>query len=112
MLEPEAGAKELPPTENTSPEEPLATEDPEGPSPTPRTFVPMPPVCSDSTVHSEMVPHLSPEHPSDDAKSTESIFLTQVTVPRCLHPALAHSLSTPTPQCPQVPAAPELPALL
>ncbi|XP_058988522.1 X-ray radiation resistance-associated protein 1 isoform X5 [Mustela lutreola] len=52
-----------------------------------RTFVPLPPICSDSTVHSEetMSHHsdrpsrLSPEHLSDeDTKSMESIFLTQV----------------------------------
>ncbi|KAH0500227.1 X-ray radiation resistance-associated protein 1 [Microtus ochrogaster] len=86
MQEPELGAEELPSTENTSHEALLATEGPEGPSLTHRTFVPMPPICSDSTVHSEAVSHpsrtaglLSPDHPSDDdAKSTESIFLTQV----------------------------------
>ncbi|KAK7806824.1 hypothetical protein U0070_010308 [Myodes glareolus] len=86
MQEPELGAEELPSTENTSHEALLATEGPEGPSVTHRTFVPMPPICSDSTVHSEPVSHpsrtaglLSPDHPSDeDAKSTESIFLTQV----------------------------------
>lgn len=52
-----------------------------------RPFVPLPPICSDSTVHSEETMshqsnrpgHLSPEHLSDeDTKSTESIFLTQV----------------------------------
>lgn len=93
MQEPELGAEELPSTENTSREALLATEGPEGPSVTHRTFVPMPPICSDSTVHSEPVSHasrtaglLSPDHPSDeDAKSTESIFLTQVLVPSCLH---------------------------
>lgn len=103
MQEPELGAEELPSTENTSHEALLATEGPEGPSVTHRTFVPMPPICSDSTVHSEPVSHpsrtaglLSPDHPSDeDAKSTESIFLTQVLVPSCLHLWL---------QCSQVPA--------
>ncbi|XP_036113928.1 X-ray radiation resistance-associated protein 1 isoform X6 [Molossus molossus] len=52
-----------------------------------RPFVPLPPICSDSTVHSEETTshpsdtagHLSVENPSDeDTKSTESIFLTQV----------------------------------
>lgn len=104
MQEPELRAEELPSTENTSHEALLATEGPEGPSLTHRTFVPMPPICSNSTVHSEAVSHpsrtaglLSPDHPSDDddAKSTESIFLTQVLVPSCLHLWL---------QCPQVPA--------
>lgn len=93
MQEPELGTEELPSTENTSHEALLATEGPEGPSLTHRTFVPMPPICSDSTVHSEPVSHpsrtaglLSPDHPSDeDAKSTESIFLTQVLVPSCFH---------------------------
>ncbi|XP_012971735.3 X-ray radiation resistance-associated protein 1 [Mesocricetus auratus] len=86
MRETEPGVERLPSTENISHEALLATEGPEGPSLTHRTFVPMPPICSDSTVHSEPVSHpsrtgglLSPEHPSDeDAKSTESIFLTQV----------------------------------
>lgn len=73
-------------TEDTSHEALFANEGPEGPSLTHRAFVPMPPICSDSTVHSEAVSHqshtaglVSSEHPSDDdAKSTESIFLTQV----------------------------------
>ncbi|XP_006982217.1 X-ray radiation resistance-associated protein 1 [Peromyscus maniculatus bairdii] len=86
MLEPEPGAEALPSPENTSHEALLATEASEGTPLTHRTFVPMPPICSDSTVHSEPGSHpsraaalLSPEHPSDeDAKSTESIFLTQV----------------------------------
>lgn len=98
-------------TENTSHEALFSSEGPEGPSLTHRAFVPMPPICSDSTLHSETVSHqsrtaglMSPDHPSDeDAKSTESIFLTQVTAPSCLQPQL---------QCPQVPAAPEQPALL
>lgn len=84
-LEPEAPGQLA--TENTSHEALLANESLEGPHVTHRTFVPMPPICSDSTVHSETVSHpsctaglLSPDHPSDDAKSTESIFLTQVTV--------------------------------
>ncbi|XP_007520328.2 X-ray radiation resistance-associated protein 1 isoform X1 [Erinaceus europaeus] len=52
-----------------------------------RAFVPLPPIHSDSTVHSEenlsrqsdTADHLTTEHLSDeDTKSTESIFLTQV----------------------------------
>ncbi|XP_004391845.1 PREDICTED: X-ray radiation resistance-associated protein 1 isoform X2 [Odobenus rosmarus divergens] len=52
-----------------------------------RTFVPLPPICSDSTVYSEETMshrsnrpgHRSPEHLSDeDTRSMESIFLTQV----------------------------------
>lgn len=81
-------------TDNISHEALFTNEGPEGPPVTHRAFVPMPPICSDSTVHSETVSHqsrtaglMSPEHPSDDdAKSTESIFLTQVTAPSCLHP--------------------------
>ncbi|XP_031243371.1 X-ray radiation resistance-associated protein 1 isoform X2 [Mastomys coucha] len=73
-------------TEDTSHEALFSNEGPEGPSITHRAFVPMPPICSDSTVHSETVSHQShtaglmgSEHLSDDdAKSTESIFLTQV----------------------------------
>lgn len=95
--------------EDTAHEALFSNEGPEGPSLTHRAFVPMPPICSDSTVHSETVSHqsrtaglMSPDHPSDDdAKSTESIFLTQVTAPSCLHPQLQ-----------QVPAAPEQPAPL
>lgn len=95
-------------TEDASHEALFVNESPEGPSLTHRAFVPMPPICSDSTVHSEEVSHqsrtaglMSSEHPSDDdAKSTESIFLTQVTAPSCLHSQL---------QCSQVPAAPEQP---
>ncbi|MEJ1274169.1 X-ray radiation resistance associated 1 [Cricetulus griseus] len=86
MRETEPGAEERPSTEKPPHEVLLATEGPEGPALAHRTFVPMPPICSDSTVHSEPVSHpsgtadlLSPDHPSDeDAKSTESIFLTQV----------------------------------
>uniref|UniRef100_A0A8C2QMB9 X-ray radiation resistance-associated protein 1 n=1 Tax=Cricetulus griseus TaxID=10029 RepID=A0A8C2QMB9_CRIGR len=83
---PPSRAEERPSTEKPPHEVLLATEGPEGPALAHRTFVPMPPICSDSTVHSEPVSHpsgtadlLSPDHPSDeDAKSTESIFLTQV----------------------------------
>nr|XP_021514670.1 X-ray radiation resistance-associated protein 1 isoform X2 [Meriones unguiculatus] len=85
MPEPESGAPGRLATEDGSHEALLANESPEGPHVPHRTFVPMPPICSDSTVHSETVSHpsctaglLSPDHPSDDAKSTESIFLTQV----------------------------------
>ncbi|XP_032215472.1 X-ray radiation resistance-associated protein 1 isoform X8 [Mustela erminea] len=65
----------------------IPVEGVEGLSLSHRTFVPLPPICSDSTVHSEetMSHHsdrpgrLSPEHLSDeDTKSMESIFLTQV----------------------------------
>ncbi|XP_049636224.1 X-ray radiation resistance-associated protein 1 isoform X1 [Suncus etruscus] len=51
-----------------------------------QTFVPLPPICSDSTLQSEettphqnSTSHLSPEYISEeDTKSTESFFLTQV----------------------------------
>lgn len=85
-------------TEDTSHEALYSNEGPEGPSITHRAFVPMPPICSDSTVHSETLSHQShtaglmgSENLSDDdAKSTESIFLTQVTAPSCLYPQLQH----------------------
>uniref|UniRef100_A0A8C0X029 X-ray radiation resistance-associated protein 1 n=1 Tax=Castor canadensis TaxID=51338 RepID=A0A8C0X029_CASCN len=86
--EPEAGlADEPPPARSTAQELHLPIEGPEGLSLSRRPFVPMPPICSDSTVHSEetascpsdTVGRHSPDHLSDeDAKSTESIFLTQV----------------------------------
>lgn len=78
-----------------------------GPSLPHRTFVPLPPICSDSTVHSEETTsrrsdtagHLSPEHLSDeDIKSTESVFLTQVpgsTSPCPLVPNSHRFLSSP-----------------
>ncbi|XP_011717376.2 X-ray radiation resistance-associated protein 1 isoform X7 [Macaca nemestrina] len=88
MLEPEAElAEDLPTTKSTFVESEMPTESLEGLSLSRRTFVPLPPICSDSTVHSEetlshlsdTAVRLSPEHPSDeDSKSTESIFLTQV----------------------------------
>nr|XP_008262187.2 X-ray radiation resistance-associated protein 1 isoform X2 [Oryctolagus cuniculus] len=88
LLEPEAElAKEPPSTQNTALEPEMPTEGLEGLSLSHRTFVPLPPICSDSTLHSEdTVSHLSdtagrlsPEHLSDeDTKSRESIFLTQV----------------------------------
>ncbi|XP_073938991.1 X-ray radiation resistance-associated protein 1 isoform X2 [Castor canadensis] len=86
--EPEAGlADEPPPARSTAQELHLPIEGPEGLSLSRRPFVPMPPICSDSTVHSEetascpsdTVGRHSPDHLSDeDTKSTESIFLTQV----------------------------------
>ena len=86
---------ELPTAKGTSlmPEMPI--EGLEGPSVHRRPFVPLPPICSNSTVHSEETAshqsdtaiHISPEHPSDeDAKSTESVFLTQVPGPTCPRP--------------------------
>ncbi|KAL2806772.1 X-ray radiation resistance-associated protein 1 isoform 6 [Daubentonia madagascariensis] len=88
MLEPEEGqAEELSTAKSTSLGPKIPTEGLEGLSLPHRTFVPLPPICSDSTVHSEetvsrpsdTAVHLSPEQPSDeDTKSTESIFLTQV----------------------------------
>nr|XP_035121345.2 X-ray radiation resistance-associated protein 1 isoform X8 [Callithrix jacchus] len=88
MLEPEAElAEDLPTTKSTSVEPEMSSESLEALSLSRRTFVPLPPICSDSTVHSEetlshlsdVAVHLSPEHPSDeDSKSKESVFLTQV----------------------------------
>ncbi|XP_055138909.1 X-ray radiation resistance-associated protein 1 isoform X5 [Symphalangus syndactylus] len=86
MLEAEL-AEDLPTTKSTSVESEMPTESLEGLSLSRRIFVPLPPICSDSTVHSvetlshlsDTAVHLSPERPSDeDSKSTESIFLTQV----------------------------------
>ncbi|KAM6173945.1 X-ray radiation resistance-associated protein 1 [Erethizon dorsatum] len=88
LLEPEAElGEELPPARNTSLETHPNIEGPEGPNLSQRSFVPLPPISSESTVHSEETTsclgntagHLSPQHRSDeDTKSTESIFLTQV----------------------------------
>ncbi|XP_060159677.1 X-ray radiation resistance-associated protein 1 isoform X5 [Globicephala melas] len=87
MLEAEAElTKELPTTKTISVERKMPIEGPEGLLLSHRAFVPLPPICSDSTVHSEdtsrrsnAAGRLSPDHPSDeDTKSTESIFLTQV----------------------------------
>ncbi|XP_049745750.1 X-ray radiation resistance-associated protein 1 isoform X1 [Elephas maximus indicus] len=85
---PEAGpTEELPIAKSTSMESERPIEGLEGLSMSRRTFVPLPPICSDSTVHSEettsrpsdVAGRLSPEHPSDeDTRSIESIFLTQV----------------------------------
>uniref|UniRef100_A0A2K5F1Z1 X-ray radiation resistance associated 1 n=1 Tax=Aotus nancymaae TaxID=37293 RepID=A0A2K5F1Z1_AOTNA len=88
MLEPEAElAEDLPTTKSTSVEPEMPSESLEALSLSCRTFVPLPPICSDSTVHSgetlshlsDIAVHLSPEHPSDEnSMSTESVFLTQV----------------------------------
>ncbi|XP_059786801.1 X-ray radiation resistance-associated protein 1 isoform X10 [Balaenoptera ricei] len=87
MLETEAElTKELPATKTISVEREMPIEGPDGLPLSHRAFVPLPPICSDSTVHSEdtsrqsdAAGRLSPDHPSDeDTKSTESIFLTQV----------------------------------
>uniref|UniRef100_A0A8C3VQ53 X-ray radiation resistance associated 1 n=1 Tax=Catagonus wagneri TaxID=51154 RepID=A0A8C3VQ53_9CETA len=87
MLEPEAELfKELPISKPSSVEREMPIEGLEGLSLSHRTFVPLPPICSDSTVQSEETAHqsdapgrLSPDRLSDeDTKSMESIFLTQV----------------------------------
>uniref|UniRef100_A0A8C0CQF8 X-ray radiation resistance associated 1 n=1 Tax=Balaenoptera musculus TaxID=9771 RepID=A0A8C0CQF8_BALMU len=87
MLETEAElTKELPATKTISVEREMPIEGPDGLPLSHRAFVPLPPICSDSTVHSEdtsrqsdAAGRLSPDRPSDeDTKSTESIFLTQV----------------------------------
>ncbi|XP_077723164.1 X-ray radiation resistance-associated protein 1 isoform X3 [Canis aureus] len=87
MLESDAGPTKEPLAARSSPLEQMPVEGLEGLSLSHRTFVPLPPICSDSTVHSEETTsqendrpsHLSPEQPSDeDTKSMESIFLTQV----------------------------------
>ncbi|XP_006885798.1 PREDICTED: X-ray radiation resistance-associated protein 1 [Elephantulus edwardii] len=88
VLEPEAESpEELPTARRTSMESEGSIEGLEGLSTPHRKFVPLPPIYSTSTVHSEeTMSHpsdaagpLSPECPSDeDAKSIESIFLTQV----------------------------------
>ncbi|XP_063112567.1 X-ray radiation resistance-associated protein 1 isoform X2 [Cavia porcellus] len=88
LLEPETElAEELPPARSTSLEMHSNIEGPEGLNLSQRSFVPLPPISSDSTVHSEEITshpdntagHLSPEHRSDeDTKSIQSVFLTQV----------------------------------
>ncbi|KAI5193119.1 X-Ray Radiation Resistance-Associated Protein 1 [Manis pentadactyla] len=79
--------KELSTVQNASLELEMPAEGIRGLSLSHQTSVPPPPICSDSTVHSEEITpcrsdtagHLSPEHQSEeDTKSTESIFLTQV----------------------------------
>ncbi|XP_004683261.1 PREDICTED: X-ray radiation resistance-associated protein 1 [Condylura cristata] len=83
MLESEAGLPEEPPTTRHIPVNiGIPIEGPGGLSLSRRTFVPLPPICSHSTVqseesvshHSDMAGHLSDE----DNTSTESVFLTQV----------------------------------
>lgn len=98
LLEPEADlAEELPPTHGAALEPEVPLEGLDSLSLSHRSFVPLPPICSDSTLHSEdSVSHhsdaagrLSPEHLSDeDTKSTASIFLTQVSIPHCPAPLL------------------------
>nr|XP_008524356.1 PREDICTED: X-ray radiation resistance-associated protein 1 isoform X2 [Equus przewalskii] len=89
MLESVAGLTGEPSTVKSTTLEPeMPVEGLAGLSLSHRTFVPLPPICSDSTVHSEETTahqsdtagRLSPEpHQSDeDTESTESIFLTQV----------------------------------
>ncbi|XP_024830802.1 X-ray radiation resistance-associated protein 1 isoform X3 [Bos taurus] len=87
MLESEAElTMEPPPTKTISVEREMPIEGLGGPPMPHRTFVPLPPICSDSTVHSEETSprsdaagRLSADQLSDeDTKSTESIFLTQV----------------------------------
>nr|XP_031537308.1 X-ray radiation resistance-associated protein 1 [Vicugna pacos] len=84
MLQSEAAlTEELPTTKTISVEREMPMEGLEGLSLSHRTFVPLPPIRSDSTVYSEGTSHLSDpagHHSPDDedTKSTESIFLTQV----------------------------------
>ncbi|XP_053756070.1 X-ray radiation resistance-associated protein 1 isoform X9 [Panthera pardus] len=90
-----APTKELSTTRSSPLEPEMPIEGLEGLSLSHRPFVPLPLICSDSTVHSEETMshqsnrpgHLSPEHLSDeDTKSTESIFLTQVSgLPSSIH---------------------------
>ncbi|XP_046297927.1 X-ray radiation resistance-associated protein 1 isoform X2 [Marmota monax] len=79
--------EELHPASSTSLKAQIAMEGLEGPNLPCRTFVPLPPICSDSTLYSDdtrshvsnAASHPSPSHLSEeDTKSTESIFLTQV----------------------------------
>nr|XP_036882076.1 X-ray radiation resistance-associated protein 1 isoform X3 [Manis javanica] len=89
MLQSEADTiKELSTVQNASLELEMPAEGIWGLSLSHQTSVPLPPICSDSTVHSEEITpcrsdtagHLSPEHQSEeDTKSTDCIFLTQVT---------------------------------
>ncbi|EHA99891.1 X-ray radiation resistance-associated protein 1 [Heterocephalus glaber] len=88
LLEAEAGlAEELPPVRSTSLETHPHIKGPEGLNLSSKSFVPLPAISSDSTVHSEETTshpgntagRLSPGPRSDeDTKSTEYIFLTQV----------------------------------
>ncbi|XP_032282808.1 X-ray radiation resistance-associated protein 1 isoform X2 [Phoca vitulina] len=79
--------KELSAARSSILESQIPIEGVEGLSLSHRTFVPLPPICSDSTVYSEETMshhsnrpgHVSPQHLSDeDTRSMESIFLTQV----------------------------------
>ncbi|XP_021560327.1 X-ray radiation resistance-associated protein 1 isoform X3 [Neomonachus schauinslandi] len=79
--------KELSAARSSILESQIPIEGMEGLSLSHRTFVPLPPICSDSTVYSEETMshrsnrpgHVSPQHLSDeDTRSMESIFLTQV----------------------------------
>lgn len=99
MLESEAElTKEPPATKTISVEREMPIEGLGGLPMPHRTFVPLPPICSNSTVHSEETSHqsdaagrLSPNHLSDeDTKSTESVFLTQVPGPHLLPPTCSH----------------------
>ncbi|XP_069891112.1 X-ray radiation resistance-associated protein 1 isoform X4 [Dipodomys merriami] len=88
VTEPEAELEEeLPRARSATQDIHLPAEGLEGLSLSRRTFVPLPPICSDSTLQSEestscpsdTAGRVSPEHLSDeDIKNTESIFLTQV----------------------------------
>ncbi|XP_064348773.1 X-ray radiation resistance-associated protein 1 isoform X2 [Camelus dromedarius] len=84
MLQSEAAlTEELPTTKTISVAREMPMEGLEGLSLSHRTFVPLPPIRSDSAVYSEETSHLSDpagRHSPDDedTKSTESIFLTQV----------------------------------
>lgn len=104
MLESEAElTKEPPATKTISVEREMPIEGLGGLPMPHRTFVPLPPICSNSTVHSEETSHrsdaagrLSPDHLSDeDTKSTESIFLTQVPGPHLLPPTCSHLPGVP-----------------
>ncbi|XP_030873203.1 LOW QUALITY PROTEIN: X-ray radiation resistance-associated protein 1 [Leptonychotes weddellii] len=79
--------KELSAARSSILESQIPIEGVEGLSLSHRTFVPLPPICSDSTVYSEETMshrsnrpgHVNPQHLSDeDTRSMESIFLTQV----------------------------------
>ncbi|XP_032974964.1 X-ray radiation resistance-associated protein 1 isoform X1 [Rhinolophus ferrumequinum] len=85
-------AEELPAARSTSLAAEMPTDSLDSLPQSHQTFMPLPPTCSDSTVHSEETTshrsdtagHLSSEHPSDqEAKSTESVFLTQVSELPC-----------------------------
>lgn len=108
MLQSEADTiKELSTVQNASLELEMPAEGIWGLSLSHQTSVPLPPICSDSTVHSEQITpcrsdtagHLSPEHQSEeDTKSTDCIFLTQVLDPDPPTPA-----PFPAPEAPAQP---------